>query len=92
MATAVAPEAQRQSVDPVFNLVTRLRESFPARQPLEANTQSLRAEPRADMQRFCRLRMLRAIIACASITGPHGSCIDNGRLVPQFQRVLCVSN
>ena len=56
----VALEAQRPSAEHVLNVLARLKEGLPALQPLEANTPALREEPRADVQRYDRLREVRA--------------------------------
>ena len=56
----MALEAQRPSAEHVLNVLARLKEGLPALQPLEANTPALREEPRADVQRYDRLREVRA--------------------------------
>ena len=60
VAAEVALEAQRPSAEHVLNVLARLKEGLPVLQPLEANTPALREEPRADVQRYDRLREVRA--------------------------------
>jgi len=60
VAVELALQSGRVSAEHVLNVLARLKEGLPALQPLEANTPALREEPRADVQRYDRLREVRA--------------------------------
>ncbi len=60
VAVELALESGRPSAEHVLNVLARLRDGLPAAEPLQTLTPSLREEPRADVQRYDRLREVRA--------------------------------
>lgn len=60
VAAEIALEAGRPSAEHVLNVLARLKDGLPALQRIEAGTPALKEEPRADVQRYDRLREARA--------------------------------
>ena len=60
VAAELALEAGRPSAEHVLNVLARLKDGLPAVRELTQPTPVLREEPRADVQRYDRLRGLNS--------------------------------
>lgn len=60
LAAEIALEAGRPSAEHVLNVLARLKDGLPALQRIDVGTPALKEEPKADVQRYDRLREARA--------------------------------